>query len=70
VATIGTAVVLLVLGVSLLAAPGSTPGLTIPTHGSMSPMTHMGQPGPMAPPGQMKQPGQMEKPRKIGQTGS
>ena len=70
VATYGTAAVLLGLGVLLLAAPDSTPGLTIPTHGSMSEMNHMGQPGHMAPPGQMKQPGQMGKPSQTGQTGS
>ena len=70
VATNGTAAVLLVLGVLLLAAPGSTPGLTIPTHGSMSQMNHMGQPGhTAAPPGQMK-PGQMETPSQTGQMGS
>jgi hypothetical protein len=70
VATYGTAAVLLGLGVLLLAAPDSTPGLTIPTHGSMSEMNHMAQPGHMAPPGQMKQPGQMGKPSHTGQTGS
>ncbi|MGZ4239038.1 MAG: DUF2182 domain-containing protein [Solirubrobacteraceae bacterium] len=70
VATYGTAAVLLGLGVLLLAAPDSTPGLTIPTHGSMSEMNHMGQPGHMAPPGQMKQPGLMGKPSQTGQTGS
>jgi predicted metal-binding membrane protein len=38
VATHGTAALLLVLGVLVLAAPGSTPGLTIPSGGSMSRM--------------------------------
>ena len=70
VATYGTAAVLLGLGALLLAAPDLTPGLTIPTHGSMSEMNHMGQPRHMAPPGQMKQPGQMGKPGQTGQTGS
>ncbi len=56
VATYGTAAVLLVLGVLVLAAPGSAPGLTIPTRGSMPQMNHMGRPGDMAPPGPMKQP--------------
>lgn len=69
VATYGTAAVLLALGVLLLAAPGSTPGLTIPAHGSMSEMNHMGQPGRMAPPGQMKQPGQMGQPSQAGRWG-
>jgi hypothetical protein len=44
VAAYGTAALLLALGVLMLAAPGRTPGLTIPTHGSMSQMHHMGQP--------------------------
>jgi len=70
VATNGTAAVLLALGVLVLAVPGSTPGLTIPTHGSMSQMNHMGQPGHMAPPGQMKQPGHMGQPSQTGQMGS
>jgi predicted metal-binding membrane protein len=70
VATIGTAAVLLVLGVLLLAAPGSTPGLTIPTHGAMSQMNHMGKPGHMAPPGQMKQPGRKWQPSEMREMGS
>jgi predicted metal-binding membrane protein len=40
-ATVGTAAILLVLGVALLVAPGSLPGLTIPG-GSMSDMSPMG----------------------------
>jgi predicted metal-binding membrane protein len=44
VATYGTAALLLALGVLLLAAPGRTPGLTIPAHGSMSQMHPMRQP--------------------------
>jgi hypothetical protein len=31
----------------VLAAPGSTPGLTIPGHGAMSQMNHMRQPSKM-----------------------
>jgi predicted metal-binding membrane protein len=61
VATYGTAAVLLVLGVLLLAAPGSTPGLTTPSH-TMSQMTQMGQTGDMTAPGQMKQPRRMPQP--------
>jgi predicted metal-binding membrane protein len=38
VATFGTAIVLLTLGVLLLAAPDAIPGLTIPTGGMMAPM--------------------------------
>ena len=38
VATYGTAVVLLVLGVLLIASPDAVPGLTIPGGGMMSPM--------------------------------
>jgi predicted metal-binding membrane protein len=70
VATYGTAAVLLTLGVLLLAAPGSTPGLTIPTPGSMSRMNHTGQPGQIAPPGQTKQPKRMEQPSQTRQMGS
>ena len=40
-ATYGTAGVLLVLGVLLLAAPGTLPGLTIPGSGAMSQMSDM-----------------------------
>ena len=40
--TYGTAAVLLVLGVALIAAPGSVPGLTVPGGGM--------DPGPMAMP--------------------
>jgi hypothetical protein len=40
-ATYGTAGVLLVLGVLLLAAPGALPGLTIPGSGPMSQMGDM-----------------------------
>jgi predicted metal-binding membrane protein len=65
VATVGTAAVLLVLGVFLLAAPGSTPGLTIPTQASMSRMNHMGEPGHTAAPGAMKQPGRVGKPGQM-----
>jgi predicted metal-binding membrane protein len=43
VAAYGTAALLLVLGVLLLAAPDAIPGLTVPAHGSMSQMSHMGQ---------------------------
>jgi len=70
VATYGTAAVLLGLGVFLVAAPGWTPGLTVPTYGSMSQMTHRGEPGHMAPPGQMTQRGQMGQPSEMGQMGS
>jgi predicted metal-binding membrane protein len=42
VATYGTAGVLLVLGVLLLAAPDAVPGLTIPTGGAVSQMDQMG----------------------------
>jgi predicted metal-binding membrane protein len=45
VATYGTAVLLLTLGVLLLAAPDAIPGLTIPGHDAMSPMAPMGQMG-------------------------
>jgi predicted metal-binding membrane protein len=38
VATYGTAAILLVLGVLLLAAPDAIPGLTIPAHGAMPQM--------------------------------
>jgi predicted metal-binding membrane protein len=69
-ATYGIAAVLLVLGVLLLAAPRSTPGLTIPTDRSMSQMNHMGQTGHMMPPGQVKQPRRMGQPSKMGQNGS
>jgi len=69
-ATYGTAALLLVLGVLLLAAPGSTPGLTIPTYGSMSQMNDMGQPAHMAPAGVMKQPGRIGQPSQMGQMGS
>jgi predicted metal-binding membrane protein len=41
VATYGTAVVLLTLGVLLLAAPEAIPGLTIPGHDAMAPMGRM-----------------------------
>ena len=41
VATYGTAAVLLVLGVLLLAVPDAVPGLTIPTGGSVSQMNQM-----------------------------
>ena len=41
-ATYGTAGVLLVLGVLLIAAPATIPGLTIPRGGSMSQMNQMG----------------------------
>jgi predicted metal-binding membrane protein len=65
-ATFGTAALLLVLGVLLLTAPGSTPGLTIPTQGSMSQMNHMSRPGHMMPPGQMKRPVRMGQPSQMG----
>jgi predicted metal-binding membrane protein len=42
VATYGTAAVLLVLGILLLAAPGAIPGLTVPGNGMMSPPGDMG----------------------------
>ena len=45
VATFGTAAILLVLGVLLLAAPDAVPGLTIPGHG---PMQQMEQDEPVA----------------------
>jgi predicted metal-binding membrane protein len=48
-ATYGTAAILLVLGVLVLASPGSLPGLTIPD-GSM---TQMDEKGSMEPPGSM-----------------
>jgi predicted metal-binding membrane protein len=70
VATGATAAVLLVLGVLLLAAPGSTPGLTIPTHGSMTRMNHMGQPGHVARRGHTRQPGRMGQPSQMRQMGS
>jgi hypothetical protein len=38
VATYGTAAVLLVLGILLLAAPDVIPALTVPGQGMMSPM--------------------------------
>jgi predicted metal-binding membrane protein len=44
-ATYGTAAILLVLGVLLLAAPDAIPGLTIPAHGAMPQMGHMGMMG-------------------------
>jgi predicted metal-binding membrane protein len=44
-ATYGTAAILLVLGVLLIAAPDAIPALTIPGSGSMSPMS----PNPMSP---------------------
>jgi predicted metal-binding membrane protein len=47
VATYGTAGLLLVLGVLLLAAPDAIPGLTVPAHGSMSQIGHMSQMSPM-----------------------
>ncbi len=68
VATIGVAAVLLALGVFLLAAPGSTPGLTIPASGSMSQMTPVGKPGHISRPGQMKQP--TRRPSNMNQMGS
>jgi predicted metal-binding membrane protein len=42
VATLGTAAILLVLGILLLFAPGSIPGLTTPGHTPMPPMMPMG----------------------------
>jgi hypothetical protein len=69
VATYGTAALLLALGVLVLVAPGSTPGLTIPTHGSMSQMNHMAQPSHMAPAGQGR-PGRMGQPGQMGAMGS
>jgi hypothetical protein len=39
VATYGTTVVLVVLGVVLLVAPDALPGHTVPDQGSMSPMS-------------------------------
>ena len=42
VATYGTAAVLFVLGVLLLAAPGAVPGLTVPDSGPMDVMEPMG----------------------------
>jgi cytochrome c biogenesis protein CcdA len=42
VATYGTAAVLLVLGVLMLAAPDVIPGLTVPGAGSMPQMDQMG----------------------------
>jgi predicted metal-binding membrane protein len=42
VATYGTAVVLLALGVLLLATPDAVPGLTVPDGGMMSPLNQMG----------------------------
>ena len=41
-ATYGTAAILFALGLLMLAAPGSIPGLTIPGHGPMSQMGQMG----------------------------
>jgi predicted metal-binding membrane protein len=69
VATYGTAAVLLALGALLLAAPDSTPGLTIPTEGSMSmsQTTHMAQPGP---PNPTQRPGRLGQPGHMGQIGS
>ena len=43
VATWGTAAVLLVLGILLLAAPEAVPGLTVPGNGMMPPMGDMGR---------------------------
>jgi predicted metal-binding membrane protein len=43
VATYGTAAVLLVLGILLLAAPDAIPGLTVPGNGMMSPLDGMGR---------------------------
>jgi predicted metal-binding membrane protein len=40
-ATYGTAAILFVLGVLLIAAPDTIPALTIPESGSMSPMDQM-----------------------------
>jgi hypothetical protein len=45
VATYGTAALLLVLGVLLLAAPDVLPGLTIPAHGTMGSMSTMSSMG-------------------------
>jgi predicted metal-binding membrane protein len=42
VATYGTAGLLLVCGLLLLASPDALPGLTIPSSGMMSPMNQMG----------------------------
>jgi predicted metal-binding membrane protein len=42
VATYGTTLVLLVIGVLVLVAPDALPGLTLPGHGSMPSMTPMG----------------------------
>ena len=48
-ATYGTAAVLLVLGVLLLAAPDAIPALTIPGSGSMSQMGQMSDMSGMSP---------------------
>jgi hypothetical protein len=45
VATYGTAAILFVLGVLLLAAPDAVPGLTIPDGGSMPAMEQMSSSG-------------------------
>jgi predicted metal-binding membrane protein len=70
VATYGTAALLLGLGVLLLAAPRSTPGLTIPTHGSMLRMNHTGRSGQMTPPGRMNQRRRTGQPNQMGRMGS
>jgi len=41
VATVGTATILLTLGMLLLLSPGAIPGLTVPDGGQMSPMGGM-----------------------------
>jgi predicted metal-binding membrane protein len=48
VATYGTTVVLVLLGVVLLVAPDALPGLTVPGDGSMSPMSPMSSMSSMA----------------------
>jgi predicted metal-binding membrane protein len=66
VATYGTAGLLLVLGALVLAAPASTPGLTIPTGGSTSQMNGIGAPGQMTPPARIMPPRPMGEPSRMG----
>jgi predicted metal-binding membrane protein len=67
VATWGTATVLLALGVFLLAAPTSVPGLTLPGSGGMTQMNQMGDSGQTGKTGEMNQSGQMGQAGKTNQ---